>query len=105
MGMFVHGDKDEKAFYEEQSAMQTLGVNGSNLVAHHIDPIASHTVKDVLLKTWAQDTDAMAYATIDAYYDDEDGWFSLPDGFGTDDPDKAVEHYITYLNSAAEVGK
>ena len=63
------------------------------------------TVKDVLLKTWDRDTEAMAYATIDAYYDDEDGWFSLPDGFGTDDPDKAVEHYIAYLNSAAEVGK
>ena len=102
MGMFVHGDRDEKAFYEEQSAMQTLGINGSALVAHYTDPIAPPNVKDVLLKTWAQDTEAMAIATIDAYYDDEDGWFSFPDGFGTNDPDKAVAHQVAYLNSPAE---
>jgi len=108
MGMFVHGDNEEKAFYEGQSAMQTLGINGSALVAHYTDPIAPPTHKDVLLERWKKDTEAMASLML--FHNPLTGqigacgmdgmvfaWFEwIKD---------ALAAQIAYLNSAAEVGK
>lgn len=67
------------------------------------------TYKDVLLKTWAQDTEAMAkvlvleeheWSRTRYFYHDADG-----DYVETDSEKSAIKGEIAYLNSAAEVGK
>jgi len=116
MGMFVHGDKDEKTFYDQQDAMQTLGINGSDLAVHHTDPLSPPTVKDVLLKTWAQDTREMAKkrirfdATVNAYIGDFGGvQIENPNDKTLESAmtayNKAIDLEEAYLDSVAEVGK
>ena len=63
------------------------------------------THKDVLLKTWAQDTDRMAHETIETFWNVCLERYEFPDGsYGLSDTD-GLRAYIAYLNSAAEVGK
>ena len=65
------------------------------------------TVKDVLLKTWAKDTEAMAVAMV--HKSSSGGWYALKmnnsilDWYKT--YPEAIAEQIAYLNSAAEVGK
>ena len=68
---------------------------------------APPTHKDMLLKTWAQDTEAMAEAMV--HKSSSGGWYALKmdnsilDWYKT--YPEAIAAQIAYLNSAAEVGK
>lgn len=60
------------------------------------------THKDVLLKTWAQDTETMARVTVWEKYNILSRTFVFKD-FATQSFHEAVGHMIAYLNSPAEV--
>ena len=83
---------------------------GSKQIDAWLKRKAPPTHKDVLLKTWAQDTEEMAHRMV--WYSSWNMRYHSVDGFGenlTDDGFKTIEeayaHQIAYLNSAAEVGK
>lgn len=68
-------------------------------------PQTPPTVKDVLLKTWAQDTEAMAHATLELFWNVCLERYEFPDGsYGLSETD-GLRAYLAYLNSAAEAGK
>lgn len=92
-----------------QATIERLGKNGCKYSAEQVNrwlkQKATPTLKDVLLKTWAQDTEAMANVMLEMIYDSEDDVYVFEDGFMTSDHEEALYHEIAYLDSAAEVGK
>jgi len=109
----VHGRRDEVKDYEvnyvhqesktvpDTNYMFETAIMPAHLPRHESPP----THKDVLLKTWAQDTEAMANVTLEMIYDSEDDLYVFEDGFMTSDHEVALVHEVARLNSAAEVGK
>jgi len=95
-----------------QATIEKLGKRGCQYNAEQVNrwlkKLAPPTHKDVLLKTWEQDTEAMANLLIG--YDGESDRFYTTNIKGEYTGKyvhvrEAMENQIAYLNSAAEVGK